>query len=114
VTTDAFGAARQAWLETPMPAGSTTDDVDELKADLAYWDHMVAETVLPYVNDGVWREPPVDVHTGLAAVRQRVTNCARSATVANVELLRQYDAYAGLLATVYAEAERHAAQHARP
>lgn len=91
-----------------MPHGSATDDVDELKADLAYWDYMVAATVLPYADGGVWTEPPVDVRHGIADLRKRVHDCARSASGRDVELLHNYDSYAGLLADVYTQAERYA------
>jgi hypothetical protein len=112
--TDAFAVARQAWLDAPMPHGSATDDVDELKADLAYWDYVVAETVLPYADDGVWTEAPVDVRHGIADLRKRVHERARSASGRDVELLHKYDSYAGLLADVYTEAERHAEKRPRP
>jgi hypothetical protein len=35
---DAYGL----WRNEPFPEGSTTDEVDEAPADLAYWDAMVA------------------------------------------------------------------------
>jgi type I site-specific restriction endonuclease len=52
--TDAYAR----WRNEPFPSGSTTDEVH---ADLAYWDAMVADTVIPIVDEEeLFREYPSD------------------------------------------------------
>ena len=41
--------ACKRWRSTPFPAGSPRDELDELHAQLAYVDAMVAESVIPFM-----------------------------------------------------------------
>ena len=114
MTADPFAAAREAWIAAPFPEGSATDeDADDLKSDLAYWDYIVADTVLPFVNGGGWREPPVDVRSGIGDMRKRTQELAGRAKSDEVDRVRRYEDYITLLATVYDEAES-AARRERP
>jgi hypothetical protein len=50
-----FDGLYARWWSTPLPSGSKRDAVDELHADLALVDVWVADTIIPLVEDGVWK-----------------------------------------------------------
>jgi len=46
------------WLSTPFPQGSENDVLDELHADLAFADSMVASTLMPFIRRGIFEKDP--------------------------------------------------------
>jgi hypothetical protein len=60
------------WRNEPFPSGSTTDEVDEVHGDLAYWDAMVADTVIPIVENGAaYNSGVLDIEFGLSQLNAR-------------------------------------------
>jgi hypothetical protein len=57
----AFEERYAAWRARPFPDGSATDAIDELHADLAGIDAVVAETVVPFVKHGTYNPAKIDV-----------------------------------------------------
>ena len=92
-----FNDAYVAWRNQPFPAGSTDDALDELHADLALADTWVADSVVPYVERGVFQPARVDVIEEVSRLRDRVV-ALRSA---GGDLSASYRDYANLLLRVY-------------
>jgi hypothetical protein len=46
-----FLSAYQRWVDTPFPSGSEDDGLDEIHAQLAYADAMVADSAVPLAKD---------------------------------------------------------------
>ena len=84
-----------------MPPGSKRDAVDELHADLALVDVWVADTIIPLVEDGVWKPPRVDIGAGIRRVRDRTVSLRESASGEDQELLDRYLEYVELLDSLY-------------
>jgi hypothetical protein len=100
-------AAYSRWRGLSFPPGSATDQVDELHAELAYWDAMVADTVIPVVADGRPYDPGVlGLGAGLRALAERIAMVLATARGDEAALLRQYADYAQALTAVNAEALR--------
>jgi hypothetical protein len=66
-----FTEAYTAWRSLPFPPGSTEDTLDELHADLALADTWVADSVIPYVERGIYEPAQVDVLDTLRTLRNR-------------------------------------------
>jgi hypothetical protein len=98
---DAFRTAYQAWRERPFPPGSPDDDVDELHADLALADSWVAESVIPYIEDGSHQPANVDVLSELRALRRRAEKLETTAKPEESRLAVDYRDYIDALAEVY-------------
>ena len=95
------------WRGLAFPPGSSSDLVDELHADLAYWDSMVADTVLPVAEHGQpYDSGVVDLDAGLRAVADRIAAVSVAASGAEAALLGQYGDYAAALIAANAEARR--------
>lgn len=92
--------AVRAWRETPFPRGSTVEALDEAHADLALYDTWVAETVIPFVERGIWNSAVTDVLGALDDLTRQVGDL-RSAGTEDSEAADSYMAYAGLLRAVY-------------
>lgn len=54
-----FEDAYAAWRHLPMPPGGPWDDIDDLHADMAFFDSMVANEVVPWGDDGRLGPPSV-------------------------------------------------------
>jgi len=95
-----FHETAQLWLSTPLPAGSSSDDLDEVHADLALIDTWVAGSVLPMLQSGRWPPATPDV---VAALDELSTEIERLRTQDGDEngLANQYLAYACFLRRVY-------------
>ena len=63
----------EAWQRLRFPTGSADDAVDEAHADLAYWDAMTADAVIPLAK-GRGRYDPglLDFRAGLARFRSEL------------------------------------------
>lgn len=100
-------AAYSRWRGMSFPPGSAADQVDELHAELAYWDAMVAEAVIPVVADGRPYDPGVlDLDAGLRALAERIAMVSATARGDEAALLRQYADYAEALTAANAEVQR--------
>ncbi len=91
----------ERWQQQRFPDGSATDAVDELHADLALADAWVADSVIPFVEDGVHQPARIDVLAELGELRRRASDLASSITPDDRELVEVYAAYLDLLADVY-------------
>jgi hypothetical protein len=49
---DSFAKAYQLWTDKPFPSGGHVAPTAYLKADLAYADAKMMDTVIPWVEDG--------------------------------------------------------------
>lgn len=97
---NALGDAVQTWRETPFPRGSAVDALDEVHADLALYDTWIAESVLPFIDRGIWEPAVPDVLGGLEELTGQVERLC-SAGIEDLKLLSAYLAYAKLLRSVY-------------
>ncbi len=99
-----FRDAYAAWREAVFPVGHSDDAIDELHAQLAYWDCMVAEDAIPLRDGRTVVRGPVDVGEGLRQFRSAI-----EATVVDTDSKRQklveYSTYCGWLDRMYSEIE---------
>jgi hypothetical protein len=98
-----FQGAYQAWRARPFPHGSADDeDVDELHADLALADSMLAGPMVTFTKYGdatpaSWG----NARQKLDQFRERAQALERSTDGNNRRLAHEYDRYAELLANAY-------------
>jgi hypothetical protein len=95
------------WRELLFPEGSSTSEVvDELHAQLAYWDSMGAATVIPVINSGAPYDPGVlDFDTGLTEFTAQITDAMKTAEGEDVQRLDRYAEYVAALKAALAEAQ---------
>ena len=91
----------ERWQRQPFPPGSLSDAVDELHADLAGADAWVAESVIPFVEDGIHDPARFDVIAELDALRRRASDLATAVASDERGPVNEYVAYLDLLADVY-------------
>ena len=95
--TDAYAR----WRKEPFPTGSSTDEVDEVDevhADLAYWDAMVADTVIPVVeNDAAYNSGVLDIEFGLSQLKARTLALHERSSPSDATTLAAYQRYIELL-----------------
>jgi len=96
-----FEKAYAAWRVQAFPIGSGLDALDELHADLALADTWVADTVIPFIERGIYSPAKVDVLGRLSEIRQRAIELAETVGGGDHDLAMEYDAYAHLQETVY-------------
>lgn len=92
--------ALRIWREAPFPPGSALDALDEAHADLALYDSWVAESVLPYVQTGLWEPAVPDVISALDNLVEDVEELLAGRTE-DAEAASLYLAYAEVLRSVY-------------
>jgi hypothetical protein len=90
----------RTWREAPFPRGSAVDALDEAHADLALYDTWVAESVLAYIDRGIWEPAVPDVLGALDDLVRRIEEL-RAAGTDDPEAVSRYIAYAALLRAVY-------------
>ncbi|WP_156786302.1 hypothetical protein [Microterricola viridarii] len=98
--TTTFEGAFQSWRDAPFPRGSSRDPADEVHANLALYDTWVAESVVPFMDRGIWQPAVPDVLGALENLGGQVQELRRAGTE-DLEALSAYLAYADLLRTVY-------------
>jgi hypothetical protein len=96
-----FADRYAVWRNRPFPAGSADDSVDELHADLALVDSWVAESVVPFVERGLYRPAGVDVIGELWRLRARATELAGTRGQDDATLAGSYTSYLDLLIDLY-------------
>jgi hypothetical protein len=98
---DAYGR----WRNEPFPEGSTTDEVDEAHADLAYWDIMVADRVIPVVENGAaYNAGVLDIEFGLSQLHARTLALRERSSPSDAETLAAFQRYIELLIAANAQA----------
>jgi hypothetical protein len=101
---DSFLDAYQRWNETPFPSGSEDDGLDEIHAQLAYADAMVAESAIPIAkNSYPSGNVPDQVRLELRAALHRVDAYIADPDQAHKLLALTYRHYAELLQDVLNE-----------
>lgn len=96
-----FVTAYQRWVSLPFPDGSDDDGLDELHAQLAYADAMVAEAAQPISRNPSSRDRvPDQVVSELRNVLARADEYGSSANEAYVRLASTYRIYANALLDV--------------
>lgn len=98
--TTSFEGAFQSWRDARFPRGSSIDALDEVHANLALYDSWVAESVLPFMDRGIWQPAVPDVLGALENLVRQVEEL-RSSGTEDLEAVSAYWAYADLLRTVY-------------
>lgn len=96
-----FEAAYVAWRNQAFPPGSADSSLDELHADLALADTWVAESVIPYIERGVYEPAQIDVIDELHSFCNRVDDLKRRGGGGDPILSDTYRDYAELLIRVY-------------
>ncbi len=95
------------WRSLSFPVGSSVDEVDEAHADLAYWDAMTAEAVIPMADGSEVYDPGVlDFQTGLAQFRERLVGLRATASASESETLAAYVEYVDALSAVHSWASQ--------
>jgi hypothetical protein len=102
-----FIVAFQRWRTSSFPEGSPTDSVDELKADLAFVDAVVADNVIPFSKGRGWMAPMVDLDVPLAIrdLELRIEALIPDAGPDDRERLQRYRKYAAELLEVWISAK---------
>ncbi|WP_370246877.1 hypothetical protein [Nocardioides sp.] len=95
-----FEEAVREWREASFPHGSALDVLDEVHADLVLYDTWVAESVLPYVDRGIWEPAVPDVLGALDELIRQVEKLRAEGTD-DLDAACAYLAYAELLRAVY-------------
>jgi hypothetical protein len=96
-----FKDSYASWRRKPFPQGSSTDSLDELHADLALADTWVAETVIPFVERGVYKPAQVDVIQELGKLHDRAREIEQMTDGEDRRLAADYGHHAALLVGVY-------------
>lgn len=96
-----FEDAYIAWRNQPFPSGSGDDSLDELHADLALADSWVADSVIPYVERGIFQPAQLDVIGELGKLRGRALELRAGGGREDPALYDAYRDYADLLVRVY-------------
>jgi hypothetical protein len=90
-------------MAQPFPAGSHVDELDELHAELAYADAMVADIAIPMAKREIRvGDVPEQVRTELADVQTRARRYEH-APGDEAELAASYRVYAELLSSLLEE-----------
>jgi hypothetical protein len=104
-----FDDTYNQWRAASFPNGSANDAVDELHAQLAQWDALVADEVIPIAGGHSHRPGAVNnIAMELETLCARIGSLVDGIGPADQELLRQYGEYCALLSDVYGRALRHA------
>jgi hypothetical protein len=97
-----FEAAYKAWRRAPFPPNTDDERLGDLHDDLAVADTWVADTVIPYADNGVVRPSVLDVVAELRQLCRRADELGSGeVTQAARKLASAYGAYAQLLIAVY-------------
>lgn len=89
----------KAWLCTSLPPGSAVEELDVAHADLVLFDTWVAESVLPFLERGVWLPAVPDVLGSLEELTGQVEAMKEVGT--NKATATAYLEYLDLLKHVY-------------
>lgn len=100
MTMSNFESVVREWREAPFPRGSAIDALDEAHADLALYDTWVAESVMPYIDRGIWEPAVPDVLGALDEFTRQVDELRATGTE-DLDAASGYLAYAKLLRAVY-------------
>lgn len=99
--------AYSRWRGLAFPPGSASDKVDQLHPDLAYWDSMVADTLLPVAeHKQPYDSGVLDLDAGLRALADRIAAVSAIASGDDAALLGRYADYASALIAANTEARR--------
>ena len=96
-----FEDAYIAWRSRPFPPGSEHDSLDDLHADLALADGWVADSVIPYVERGIFQPAQLDVIEELGKLRDRAVELRGAGGKHDPTLSDTYRDYVDLLLRVY-------------
>lgn len=97
----AFEDVVAAWRDRAFPPGSANDALDELHADLVLADTWVAETVIPFLERGVYDPAQVDVVWALHDLDARAAKLEQASDGADRQLAGAYREYIDCLLRVY-------------
>lgn len=92
-----FESAYRAWREAPFPGGSSNDKVDELRAELILADTWLADTLIPFVEEGRRWEDTSDISERLDRIFAEAEEHMGALAVADREKLLLYCGYASLM-----------------
>jgi hypothetical protein len=95
-----FEDAYDSWRSMTFPHGATSDELGELQADLALADTWVAEAVIPYAEDRVYRPAKVDVMDTLGHLIARA-NAIAAVDPGEAHLASSIAQYAQALMRIY-------------
>lgn len=96
----AFEEHAHAWRSAAFPRGSAVDALDEIHADLALYDACVAESVVPFLDRGVWEPAAIDVLGALDELSLRIASLQAVGTD-DSEAASSYATYADMLREMY-------------
>ena len=91
------------WRTRPFPRGSPIGSVDELRADLALADTMVADTVIPWFERGVRAKYPYLDREFIVSVVERSIRLSDSNLGESRRLALEYESYGKALLRVFDE-----------
>jgi hypothetical protein len=98
-------SAYSRWRTASFPAGGVSETIDAAHADLAYWDAMVADTIVPITESGAaYDSGALDLSAGLSAFRQKLSEEANRAAPDEAAVFADYAQYTELMIAANAEA----------
>jgi hypothetical protein len=100
-----FDRAYAAWSNVPIRGGAKTDAIDELHAELAYVDHLVAASVVPFANGKPWDAGSVGVIGQLDALDAKIEEALRTVDEDDRDLAEGYRRYVALMRDVFLSGE---------
>ena len=96
-----FEEAYRAWRSQPFPSGSHDDQIDDIHAQLAYVDAVVADVVIPFVESGRDVSVKLDVAALLNELSSRIAAHDETVSARLDGRLAEYQHYCDLLRSVY-------------
>lgn len=104
MTRESFMSAYERWVDEPFPGGSEDNGLDEIHAQLAYADAMVAEAALPLAKNLLQSgNVPDQVRTELRMAKARTDEYSSSENKEHARLALMYRRYAEVLQRVIDE-----------
>ena len=111
-----FEDSYAAWRGMPGPRGSDNEDLEILRADIFLADHWIAESLIPFVENGRIEVPPFDVENPLSELLKQAIqmeqvgreDLAATARTYSDYVRAQISAYRGFLTEARARSSEEA------
>lgn len=88
-----FEGSYAAWREMPGPRGSDDEDLEALRSDIFLADHWIAETLIPFFENGRIKVPPFDVENPLSELLKRAIQMEEGGREDLTAIARTYSDY---------------------
>jgi hypothetical protein len=107
--------AIRRWRAAPFPVGHpTNDELDEFKAELAYWDTMIAGDIISFSESGKLEQGVLNYSSGLTELRSRLESRLAESIGKDREYIETCLDYLGLLADAWTAVKAALASYKQP